>query len=417
MNCTISSCERLWINVRLATLDPAVAKPYGLLENHVLGTRGGRIAAILPLERTDLSDFPGELIDGKGALVTPGLIDCHTHLVYGGERTAEFEQRLQGVGYEEISRAGGGILNTVRATRALSEEELARQARPRLEALIREGVTTVEIKSGYGLTSEDELKMLRAARRLGRELPVQIRTTLLAAHAVPPEYQKSPEDYLDLVCRELIPRVAREGLADAVDVFCERIAFSQGQAERIFQVARDCGLGVKAHAEQLSNCRAAALAARFGAWSADHLEYLDAAGAEALREAGTAAVLLPGPFYFLRGTRKPPVEKLRQLGVPMALASDLNPGSSPLASLRLIMNMGCTLFGLTPEEALAGVTRHAALALGLGDRIGTLAVGKQADLLLWEVANPAQLVCEVGWGVPLQRVIRGGGYTCTARRI
>lgn len=407
MNCNISSCERLWINVRLATFDAAVERPYGLLENHVLGTRGGRIEAILPLERVDLTTFPGKLIDGKGALLTPGLIDCHTHLVYGGDRTAEFEQRLQGATYEEISRAGGGILSTVNATRALSEEELVRQARPRLEALVREGVTTVEIKSGYGLTAEDELKMLRTAKRLARELPVHVRTTLLAAHVVPPEYRKSPEDYVDLVCKELIPRVAEEGLADAVDVFCETIAFSRSQAERLFQAARENGLGVKAHAEQLANSGAAALAARFGAWSADHLEYLDEAGAQALLAAGTAAVLLPGPFYFLQGTRKPPVDKLRRLGVPMALATDLNPGSSPLASLRLMMNMGCTLFGLTPEEALTGVTRNAAIALGLGDRLGTLAVGKQADLLLWDVTNPAQLVCEVGWGAPLQRFARG----------
>lgn len=407
MNCTISGCERLWINVRLATFDAAVEEPYGLLENHVLGIRGTAIEAIIPQEQADLAAFPGEVIDGKGALLTPGLIDCHTHLVYGGDRSAEFEKRLQGVGYEEISRAGGGILSTVGATRGLSEEELVRQARPRLEALVREGVTTVEIKSGYGLTAEDELKMLRAAGRLARELPVRVRTTLLAAHVVPPEYRKSPDDYVDLVCRELIPRVAREGLADAVDVFCETIAFSPSQAERLFRSAREHGLGIKVHAEQLSNSGSAALAARFGAWSADHLEYLDEAGAQALRAAGTAAVLLPGPFYFLRGTRKPPVDSLRRLGVPMALATDLNPGSSPLASLRLMMNMGCTLFGLTAEEALAGVTRNAALALGLGDRLGTLTVGKEADLLLWDVANPARLVCEVGWGAPLQRLLRG----------
>jgi imidazolonepropionase len=407
MTSTITSCERLWINVRLATFDPGVARPYGLLENHVLGTRGGRIEAILSKERADLAGFQGEVIDGKGALLTPGLIDCHTHLVYGGDRTAEFEQRLQGASYEEIARGGGGILSTVGATRALGEEELVRLARPRLEALAREGATTVEIKSGYGLTAEDELKMLRVARRLARELPVRIRTTLLAAHAVPPEYRDNPEGYVDLVCRELIPRAAAEGLADAVDVFCETIAFSPGQAARMFKAARENGLGVRAHAEQLSNSAGAALAARCGAWSADHLEYLDEAGARALGAAGTAAVLLPGPFYFLRGTRKPPVEILRRFGVPMALASDLNPGSCPLASLRLMMNLGCTLFGLTPEEALAGVTRNAALAVGLGGRLGTLAVGKEADLLLWELTNPASLVCEVGWGAPLRRVLRG----------
>ncbi|HBA88887.1 MAG TPA: imidazolonepropionase [Geobacter sp.] len=407
MDCYFPDCERLWINVSLATFDPAVEKPYGLLEDHVLGTRGGRIAAILPRSRADLSGFAGEVIDGQGGLLTPGLIDCHTHLVYGGDRTAEFEKRLQGAGYEEISRAGGGILSTVRATRALDEEELVRQARPRLEALAREGVTTVEIKSGYGLTAEDELKMLRAARKLAGELPVRVRTTLLAAHVVPPEYRARPDDYVDLICGELIPRVAAEGLADAVDVFCESIAFTVNQAERLLRAARESGLGVKVHAEQLSNSGAALLAARCGAWSADHLEFLDEAGAQALRSAGTAAVLLPGPFYFLRGTRKPPVDLLRRLGVPMALATDLNPGTSPLASLRLMMNMGCTLFGLTPEEALAGVTRNAALALGVGDRLGTLAPGRQADLLLWDVAQPAQLVCEVGWGAPRQRVVAG----------
>jgi imidazolonepropionase len=407
LNRAISRCDRLWTNVRLATFDPTVAEPYGQLENHVLCTRGADIEAILPQDSADFSNVPGEVIDCQGALMTPGLIDCHTHLVYGGDRTAEFEQRLRGASYLEIARSGRGILSTVRATRALDEEELIRLARPRLLALAREGATTVEIKSGYGLTAKDELKMLRCARGLARELPVQIRTTLLAAHAVPPEYLGSPEDYVDLICRELIPRVAAEELADAVDVFCETIAFSPSQAERMFRAARDHGLGVKVHAEQLSNCGSAALAARFGAWSADHLEHLDEAGAQAMRAAGTVAVLLPGPFYFLQGTRKPPVDTLRRFGVPIALATDLNPGSCPLASLRLMMNLGCTLFGLTPEEALAGVTRNAALALGLGERLGTLAVGKQADLLLWEATNPAQLVCEVGWGAPLRRVVRG----------
>jgi len=407
MTRTLSSCDRLWINVRLASFDPAVGEPYGLLENQVLGTRGDRIAAILPMEQADLASFPGLVTDAKGALMTPGLIDCHTHLVYGGERTADFERRLSGESYQEISRAGGGILSTVKATRALSEEELIRQARPRLQALVREGVTTLEIKSGYGLNLQDELKMLRAAKALAREFPVRVRNTLLAAHAVPPEYRESPDAYLDLICHELIPRVAQEGLADALDVFCETIAFSLSQAERLFQSAREHGLGIKVHAEQLSTSGSAELAARYGAWSADHLEYLDQAGAQALRRAGTAAVLLPGPYYFLKGKRKPPVQLLRRLGVPMALATDLNPGSFPLASLRLALNLGCTLFGLTPEEALAGATRNAALALGLEDQLGTLAVGKRADLLLWDLKNPARLVCEVGWGTPLQRVVGG----------
>lgn len=407
MSHILSHCERLWSNVRLATFDPAVSCPYGLLENHVLGIRGGTISAILPRERADLSKFRGEVIDGQGGLLTPGLIDCHTHLVYGGQRAGEFEQRLQGLSYQEIARTGGGIMNTVQATRALDEEQLAAQARPRLLALAREGVTTVEIKSGYGLTAADELKMLRAARKLAELLPVRVRTTLLAAHAVPPEYRNKADEYVEMICGELIPRVAAEGLADAVDVFCESIAFTPRHAERLFHAARQSGLGIKIHAEQLSNSGGAALAAGFGAWSADHLEYLDEAGAQALKAGATTAVLLPGAFYFLQETRKPPVELLRRHGVPMALATDLNPGSSPLASLRLMMNMSCTFFGLTPEEALTGVTRNAAMALGLGDRLGTLTVGKEADLLLWDVEHPAQLVCEVGWGVPRQRVLRG----------
>lgn len=404
---TTTECERLWRNVRIATLDPAVAKPYGMLENKILGIRAGLVSLILPEGELDLSGFEGEVIDGNGCLLTPGLIDSHTHLLYGGNRADEFEQRLLGASYADIARAGGGIMSTVRATRALSEEELVRLARPRLEALLREGCTTIEIKSGYGLTAEDELKMLRAAKRLGQELPVRIRTTLLAAHAVPPEYKDNPDDYVDMICNELIPQVAEEGLADAVDIFCESIAFTLPQAERLFQAARRSCLGIKVHAEQLTSGGAAALAARYGAWSADHLEYLDEAGATEMQAAGTIALLLPGAFYFLQETRKPPIELLRRLGVPMALATDLNAGSSPLASLRLMMNMGCTLFGLTPEEALAAVTRNAALALGLGNCLGTLAVGKEADMLLWDLDHPSQLAGEVGWGGPIQRIFKG----------
>ncbi|HEX9079496.1 MAG TPA: imidazolonepropionase, partial [Desulfuromonadaceae bacterium] len=398
---------RVWRNVRIATLDPAVARPYGMLENHALGIRAGLVSLILPEEELDLSGFAGEVIDAKGCLLTPGLIDGHTHLVYGGNRADEFEKRLSGATYADIARAGGGIMSTVRATRALTEEELARLARPRLESLLREGCTTIEIKSGYGLTSGDELKMLRAAKKLGEGLPVRIHATLLAAHAVPPEYRDDPDGYVDMICNELIPRVAEEGLAEAVDIFCESIAFTLPQAERLFQAAHRYGLGIRVHAEQLTNSGAAALAARYGAWSADHLEYLDEAGATKMRAAGTVALLLPGAFYFLRETRKPPIELLRRLGVPMALATDLNPGTSPLASLRLMMNMGCTLFGLTPEEALAAVTRNAALALGLGDRLGTLAVGKEADMLLWDLHHPAQLAGEVGWGAPVRRIFKG----------
>lgn len=402
-----SRCERVWINVRLATFDPAVAAPYGRLENRALGVRQGRIEVIRPMAQVDLSGFAGEVIDGRGGWLTPGLIDCHTHLVYGGHRALEFEQRLQGKSYRQIAEAGGGILSTVRATRQLSQEQLVAQARPRLEALIAEGVTTVEIKSGYGLTGTDELKMLRAAQALAREYPIRIRTTLLAAHSVPPEFRTRPDRYVELICEELLPQVSEAKLADAVDVFCETIAFNLEQSERIFAAARDAGLGIKVHAEQFSCSGAAALAAGFGAWSADHLEYLDEAGILALQAAGTVATLLPGAFYFLRESRKPPVELLRQHAVPMALATDLNPGTSPLASLRLMLNMGAVLFGLTPEEALAAVTRNAAKALGLGDSLGTLSVGKQADLLLWDIEHPAQLVGEVGSIRPQQRIVRG----------
>ncbi len=409
-----SSCQRIWTNLRLATIDPAVPAPYGLLDNHALGVRDGLIAVIAPAEGLDLETAGAEVIDGRGGLLTPGLIDSHTHLVYGGHRADEFERRLQGASYQEIARAGGGILATVRGTRSLSEAKLIEQARPRLLALIEEGVTTVEIKSGYGLTLEDELKMLRAARELGREFPVRIRTTLLAAHVVPPEFATNPEGWVELICRELIPRVAEEQLAEAVDVFCEAIAFDPAQTERMFHAAIDCGLGIKVHAEQLSATGGAALAARVGAWSADHLEYLDDAGVLAMREAGTVATLLPGAFYFLRETRKPPVNLLRRHGVPMALATDLNPGTSPLASLRLMMNMGCVLFGLTPEEALAGTTRHAAGALGLGDSLGMLAVGRKADMLLWDLDHPAQLAGQVGVPRPLQHIFAGEIIHATA---
>lgn len=402
-----SHCDRLLINVRPATLDPAVAAPYGELDRHVLGIQQGRIALLHPQQQLDLSEFSGEVIDGRGAWLTPGLIDCHTHLVYGGHRAREFEQRLQGKSYAELARAGGGILSTVRATRGLSQEQLVEQARPRLEALLAEGVTTVEIKSGYGLTCADELKMLRAARTLAGEYPVRISTTLLAAHCIPPEYQREPDRYVELICQELLPAAAAENLADAVDVYCEEIAFSLRQSERIFAAAHEAGLGIKVHAEQLTASGAAALAARYAAWSADHLEWLDDAGVQALAAAGTVATLLPGAFYFLRETRKPPVELLRRHGVPLALASDLNPGTSPLASLRLMLNMGCTLFGLTPEEALAGVTRNAARALGLGESLGQLKVGQQADLLLWEIDHPAQLAYEHGSIRPHLRLFNG----------
>lgn len=407
MTTDLSQCDHIWTNARLVTLDPAVDAGYGLLQDHLLGVRDGRIAALLPSGEVDLATFDGGVTDCQGALITPGFIDCHTHLIYGGNRAGDFVKRMRGMSYQEISRSGGGIASTVTATRALSEDQLFLKARPRLLALMHEGCTTVEIKSGYGLSFTEELKMLRVAKRLGQELPVRISATLLAAHVVPAEYREKPDSYVDMICSDLIPEVAAEALADAVDVFCDSIAFSVAQAERIFLAASRHGLGLKIHAEQLSSSGGAALAAAFKAWSADHLEHLDEHGLHALQHSGTVATLLPGAVYYLREGRKPPVELLREHGIPIALATDLNPGSSPFASIRLIMNMGCILLGLSPEEAVAGVTRNAARALGLGERLGTLTVGKEADFLLWNLEDPAQLVCEVGLGEPSRRVVEG----------
>ncbi len=407
MHSVIYNCEKIWVNVRLATMDPQIKSPYGLLENSLIGVQDGKIAAISSMDDININEFRGEIIDAQGNILTPGLIDSHTHLVYGGQRSLKFTQRLNGASYEEISRAGGGILATVNATRALTEDELIKQSRPRLEALLNEGVTTVEIKSGYGLTSNDELKILRAAKKLAAEYPFRLRSTLLAAHAVPPEFSGSADKYIELICKEIIPLVADEGLAEAVDIFCDKIAFSITQSEQIFIAAQKAGLGIKVHAEQLSNSHGAELAANYSAWSADHLEYLDESGIKALKKSGTVATLLPGAFYFLGETKKPPVELLRQYRVPMALASDLNPGSCPLASLRLMMNMGGVLFGLTPEEALQATTRNAATALGLGESTGTLSVGKAADMLLWEIDDPAQLACQFGATRLLHRIFAG----------
>ncbi len=399
-------CDRLWTNARLATMAPGGAVPYGAVEDGVIAARDGRILYAGPR-----SDAPAlnaaEKIDCGGRWITPGLIDCHTHLVYGGDRAHEFELRLQGASYEEIARAGGGILSTVKATRTASEAELFASADRRLAELVREGVTTVEIKSGYGLEQEAELKQLRVARRLGRERPVTVRTTFLGAHAVPPEYAGRSGAYADLVAGPMLDGVAAENLADAVDVFCEGIAFSADETARIFAAARAKGLPVKIHAEQLSNLGGAKLAAEHGALSADHLEHLDEAGVLAMAKAGTVAVILPGAFYFLRETQKPPIALLREHGVPMALATDANPGSSPLTSPLLVLNMACTLFRLTPEEALAGMTRNAALALGLQDRIGTLEAGKACDLAIWEIERPAELAYRIGFN-PLHTRIRNG---------
>ena len=399
--------EVLFLNAHLATLAPG--QGYGLIPRGALAVRSGRIAWLGPEEELP-GRFREEAIavhDLGGRLATPGLIDCHTHLVHGGDRAREWELRLKGASYEEIARRGGGIVSTVRATRAASEEELIRTAEARLRPLLAEGLTAIEIKSGYGLDLETELKMLRAARALGRRNPVTVRTTFLGAHALPPEFAGRPDDYIDFVCGQVLPRAAEEGLADAVDGFCETIGFTRAQIRRLFETARGLGLPVKLHAEQLSDMSGAALAAEYGALSADHLEHLGPAGARALAAAGSVAVLLPGAFYFLRETRLPPVEELRRAGVDLALATDCNPGTSPATSLLLMMNMGCTLFGLTPEEALAGVTLNAAKALGLGAARGSLEVGKEADLAVWEIDHPAELAYRIGYN-PCWTIFRGG---------
>jgi imidazolonepropionase len=379
---------------------------YGLVADGAIGIEDGRIAWVGKADAFP-ADWRGATVeDCCDRLVTPALIDCHTHLVFGGNRAKEFEMRLEGATYEAIARAGGGIVSTVKATRALSEDELVEAALPRLDALIAEGVATIEIKSGYGLTVEDELKMLSAARRLGELRNVRVRTSYLAAHAVPAEYKGRADAYIDEVVLPGLDAAHAEGLVDAVDGFCEGIAFSVAQIARVFERAKALGISVKLHAEQLSNLGGAALAASYGALSADHLEYLDDAGAEAMAKAGTVAVLLPGAFYFLREKQAPPVDALRSAGVPIAIATDCNPGSSPLASLLLAMNMASTLFRLTPEEALAGVTRNAARALGLAGEVGTIGPGRRAELAVWDVGHPAELAYRIGFNA-LDRVIVG----------
>ena len=387
-------------NARLATM----ARPVDGAGAIVMGR--GRILWVGPA--CDIpSDYAGiEHFDLQGRLLTPGLIDCHTHLVHGGHRAREFELRLEGASYEEIARAGGGIVSTVAATRAASEDALIAQALPRLDALLAEGVTSVEIKSGYGLDFDTELRMLRVARALARLRPVRVKTSFLGAHAVPPEFKDRPDTYLDNICLPALRAAHGEGLVDAVDAFCEGIAFSPDQVARLFTEAQGLGLPVKLHAEQLSHLGGTALAARFGALSADHVEYATPADAAALAAAGTVAVLLPGAFYAIRETQAPPVQAFRDAGVPMALASDCNPGSSPLTSLLLAMNMGCTLFRLTPSEALAGVTTHAARALGLKD-CGALAPGLRSDLAVWDVESPAELAYRIGFNPLHARYFEG----------
>ena len=407
MSTPINRTRSLWLNARLATMDTQHPAPYGALHDHVLVVEHGRIAAILPQGQLNPASFDGEVVDVAGRWITPGFIDCHTHLVYGGNRAAEWEQRLLGVPYQQIAAQGGGIVSTVRATRALSEAQLAATSLPRLQALMAEGVTTLESKSGYGLNLDDEIKQLRVARQLGDSQPVEIAPTLLSAHALPPEFAGDADGYIEHVIRDILPAVAEQQLAEAVDVFCESVGFSPAQTRRVFEAAQQHGLRVKGHVEQLSNLHGAALVAEFGGLSADHIEYLDEAGVQAMRVAGTVAVLLPGAFYFLRETQKPPVELLRAAGVPMAVSTDLNPGTSPFASIRLAMNQACVLFGLSPEEALAGTTRHAAQALGRGHSHGKLALEHVADLLLWDIEHPAEIVYGLGVNPLAERVFRG----------
>lgn len=388
--------DDVWFNANIATMEENT--PYGLRTNAILAVKGGKIAWIGQPE--ELNDSLGNLAerahDVQGKCITPGLIDCHTHLVYAGNRYHEFELRLKGASYEQIAKAGGGIRSTVAATRAASEDELFEQSLQRAKALLSGGVTLIEIKSGYGLDLVTELKILRVAKRLQSVLPLNVSLTFLGAHALPAEYQGKADAYIDLVCQEMIPAVVQESLADAVDVFCETIGFSLDQTRRVFETAKKYGLGIKCHAEQLSDSGSAALAAEYQAWSVDHLEFLSEAGVKAIAKSGTVAVLLPGAFYFLREKKLPPIDLLREHQVPMAIATDCNPGTSPVTSLLLMLNMACILFHLTPEEALAGVTRHAAKALGRAHDRGQLKVGYQADFIIWNVSHPAELAYNIG---------------------
>ena len=383
-------------DVNLATMDSSVDEPYGAIEQGALIIKDDKIAWLGKL--SDLPEFDAlatPVINAKGQWLTPGLIDCHTHILFAGNRAGEFEQRLNGVSYQDIAQQGGGIASTVRATREADEETLFVAGKNRLNSLMSEGVTTVESKSGYGLDLDTEIKLLEVNKVLNDNHPIDIQSTFLGAHALPPEFKHDSDAYIDLVCDVMLPKVAEHNLADAVDVFCENVGFSYAQTKRVFERARQLGLPVKCHAEQLSNQHGTELVSEFKGLSADHIEYLDESGVKSMADAGTVAVLLPGAFYFLRETQMPPIELLRQYNVPMAIASDFNPGTAPLCSLRLMLNMGCTLFRLTPEETLRGVTVNAAKALGLADR-GLLKVGMRADLARWDIATPAQLSYQFG---------------------
>ncbi len=401
----MKTITRAWRGATLATM---AGGSYSLVENGAIAIDGDRIVYAGPSLDLILPEHIPQH-DLTGTLITPGLIDCHTHLVFGGNRADEFEQRLQGVSYTDIAARGGGILSTVRHTRAASLEELCDQASSRLQSLLSEGVTTVEIKSGYGLDLDNELKMLRAARLLGQRLPVRVRTTFLGAHALPPEYRQDRSGYLDLLIQHILPAIAAEGLADATDAFCEHIAFSTDEVRQLFQASLAHQIPVKLHADQLTDSGGAALAAEFGALSADHVEYSTETAIRAMAAAQTVAVLLPGAFYMLRETKLPEVDLFRKHGVPMAVSTDCNPGTAPVQSLLLMMSMACTLFRLTPEEALAGVTCHAARALGLLDEVGTLEAGKRADFAIWPVRHPAELAYWVGGLKPKAVVFAGKG--------
>jgi len=396
MTINTSPWQTLFINVNLATMTDG-ANSYGAIENGALAIIDGKIVWLG--KESDLPTYNPEtvnVIDGLGKWLTPGLVDCHTHLVYGGNRANEFEMRLEGKSYQEIANAGGGIVSTVSATRKATESELLASALPRLTALHHQGVTTLEIKSGYGLDTINEIKMLKVAGQLAEQLPVTIKRTFLGAHALPVEYKDKPDAYIELVCNEMIPLIAKDKLADAVDVFCESIGFSAEQTERVFSSAQKHGLPIKVHAEQLSNLGGTALAAKYSALSSDHIEFLDEAGIKAMKKADMTAVLLPGAFYFLRETQLPPMDLLRKHGVPMAIATDANPGSSPINNIQLMLNMACTLFRLTPAEALAGVTCHGAKALGLSKSKGQLSPGFDADIAMWSIDRPAELCYQFG---------------------
>ncbi|MEE4374663.1 imidazolonepropionase [Pseudomonas alliivorans] len=395
--------KTLWKNCHIATMAHG---NYSIIEDAAIVTSGAYIEWIGPLDQLAEQDAES-CVDLGGAWVTPGLIDCHTHTVFGGNRSGEFEQRLQGVSYADIAAAGGGIASTVRATRAASEDELYISAERRLRHLLKDGVTTVEMKSGYGLDLENERKLLRVIRRLGNTQPVTVRSTCLAAHALPPEYANRADDYINHICKEMLPALAAEGLVDAVDAFCEYLAFSPAQVEQVFITAGQLGLAVKLHAEQLSSLGGSSLAARYKALSADHLEFMTEDDVIAMAASGTVAVLLPGAYYFLRETQLPPMDALRKHGVPIAISTDMNPGTSPGLSLRLMLNIACTLFRMTPEEALAGVTLNAAKALGMGDTHGSLEVGKTADFVAWDIERPADLAYWLGGDLD-KRIVRHG---------